>query len=110
MKGGCIMIIRKTSEDLKKPLTKEQIAELESLKDIEPTPDEDCPAYSLEELKEMKRLADERRAEQNKQTVTLRLSPEALRKARALGKGYTSILGRILENALNDPETIRKNL
>ena len=105
------MIIKRTWEEAKNtPLTPEEIELLKKANETEPTPDEDCPAYSLEELKEMKRLADERRAEQNKQTVTLRLSPEALRKARALGKGYTSILGRILENALNDPETIRKNL
>lgn len=76
----------------------------------EPEPDEDCPAYSLEELKKMKKLADEKRAERNKQTVTLRLKPSTIAKARSLGKGYTSILSRIIENALNDPETLRKNL
>ena len=104
------MIVRRSYEEMKAPLTKEQIAELEALKDIEPVPDEDSPEYSYEEMKRLIQVAKEKRAEQNKQTVTLRLSPEALRKARALGKGYTSILGRILENALNDPETIRKNL
>ena len=104
------MIVRRSYEEMKAPLTKEQIAELEALKDIEPVPDEDSPEYSFEEMKRLIQVAKEKRAEQNKQTVTLRLSPEALRKARALGKGYTSILGRILENALNDPETIRKNL
>ncbi len=104
------MIVKTTLKDvMSQPLTEEQKKMLDAL-DGDPVPDEDCPAYSYEELKEMKRLADERRAERNKQSVTLRLTPETLRKARALGKGYTSILARIIENALNDPETIRKNL
>ena len=45
-----------------------------------------------------------------KQTVTLRLSPQAMRRAKSLGKGYTSVLSRIIENALLDPATIQKNL
>lgn len=93
-----------------KPLTDEELAEIEALKDIEPEPDEDSPAYSLEELREMKRITEERKAERNKQSVTLRLSPATLAKARSLGKGYTSILSRIIENALNDPETLRNSL
>lgn len=93
-----------------KPLTDEELAEIEALKDIEPEPDEDSPAYSLEELREMKRITEERKAERNKQSVTLRLSPATLAKARSLGKGYTSILSRIIENALNDPDTLRNSL
>ncbi|MBQ3841496.1 MAG: BrnA antitoxin family protein [Ruminiclostridium sp.] len=104
------MIIRKTYADMMKPLTDEELAEIEALKDIEPEPDEDSPAYSLEELREMKRITEERKAERNKQSVTLRLSPATLAKARSLGKGYTSILSRIIENALNDPETLRNSL
>ena len=105
------MIVRTIlNEVMSKPLTEEQLKMLEALKDIEPEPDDDCPAYSYEELKEMKKLADERRAERNKQTVTLRLTPDALRKARSLGKGYTSVLSRIIENALNDPEILKKYL
>ena len=104
------MIIKKTYADVIAPLTDEERAELEALKDIEPEPDEDSPAYSLEELREMKKITEERRAERNKQAVTLRLSPDAIRKARALGKGYTSILSRIIETTLNDPETLRKHL
>lgn len=104
------MIIRKTYADMMKPLTDEELAEIEALKDIEPEPDEDSPAYSLEELREMKRITEERKAERNKQSVTLRLSPATLAKARSLGKGYTSILSRIIEKALNDPDTLRNSL
>ena len=104
------MTIRKTYAEMMEPLTDEEREEIEALKDIEPRPDEDSPAYSLEELREMKRITEDRKAERNKQSVTLRLSPSALAKAKSLGKGYTSILSRIIENALNDPESLRKSL
>jgi hypothetical protein len=42
--------------------------------------------------------------------VTLRISQKSLRKAKSLGKGYTAVLSRILENALNDDELIKRNL
>ncbi len=104
------MIIKKNYADMMMPLTDEERAELEALKDTEPVPDEDCPAYSLEELREMKKITEERKAERCKQSVTLRLSPATLAKARSLGKGYTSILSRIIENALNDPDTLHNSL
>lgn len=96
--------------DVSSPLTPEQREMLMRLKDVEPTPDEDSPEFSEEELKQFKRVSAERKAERNKQTVTLRLSPQALNKARSLGSGYTSVLSRILEAALSDSETIRKYL
>lgn len=72
--------------------------------------DAEYPEFSAEELRQFKRIADRRRSERNKQVVALRLSPGALAKAKSLGSGYTSVLSRILENALNDPETIKQNL
>ncbi len=104
------MIVKKTYADLVAPLTDEERAELEALKDSEPEPDEDCPAQTAEQLKQFRRVADEYRNEKNKQSVTLRLSPATLAKAKSLGKGYTSILSRIIENALNDPDTLRNSL
>ena len=104
------MIVRKTYADATAPLTDEELAEIEALKSIEPEPDEDCPAQTEEQLKQFKRVADEYRNEKNKQCVTLRLSPATLAKARSLGKGYTSILSKIIENALNDPDSLRNSL
>ena len=104
------MRIKKTFDELSAPLTAKERKELEALKDISPEPDEDNPAQTAEQLREFRRIAEENRAGKRKQSVTLRLAPSTVRKARALGKGYTSILARIIENALNDPETIRKNL
>ena len=105
------MIVRTTLDEImSKPLTEEQLKMLEALKDIEPEPDDECPEITEEQFAEFKRISSDRRAERVKQSITLRLSPQTIEKAKSLGKGYTSILSRIVENALNDPEMIRKAL
>jgi len=96
--------------NLNKPLTEEQIKMLEALKTRPVQPDENCPELTDEELLQFSRIANERQSERKKQTVTLRLSPQALNKAKSLGKGYTTVLSRILENALADNETIQHHL
>lgn len=72
--------------------------------------DKDCPELSDEELQNFKRLSKEKQLERRKQTVTLRLSPQALNKAKSLRKGYTSVLSRILESVLTDNEQIKHYL
>ena len=91
--------------DLSKPLTPEQKEELEKAKQMPITFDEDCPELTPEQLKKFRRVS-EIRQERKKQVVTLRLSAKTLEKAKSLGKGYTSILSRILESVLNDNEMI----
>lgn len=103
------MIIRKDI-DLDKPLTEEQKKMLEKAETMPVVYDEDCPELTAEELSEFRRISDARREDRRKQTVTIRLSPQALAKAKSLGKGYTSVLSRMLESALNDSELIRKCL
>jgi len=44
------------------------------------------PETADEQLNKLAELAQHRREERNKQTVTLRLSPQALRTARSLGR------------------------
>ncbi len=100
------MIVKKTI-DISAPLTDKQIKELEALKDRPVEFDEDCPELTESELKQFSRISEANRAARNKQTVTIRLSPQALKTAKSLGKGYTSVLSRILENALSDKETIK---
>lgn len=91
------MIIRKEI-DLNKPLTAEQKQMLEDLKTRPVQPDEDCPELTDEQLVKLAAAARERNQKmQNKQMVAIRLSPQALSKAKSLGKGYTTILSRILE-------------
>lgn len=103
------MIIRKNI-DFNEPLTDKQIKMLEALETRVPEPDEDCPELTDEQLSQCRRISKANREKRCKQTVTIRLSPQALAKARSLGKGYTSVLSRILENALNDIDTIHHNL
>lgn len=103
------MIVRKEI-DITKPLTPK---ELEMLKEAEAAPivfDEDCPELTEEQLSEFHRVSEIRKEERRKKTVTIRLSSKSLSKAKSLGKGYTSVLSRILEEALDDDDLIRKCL
>lgn len=103
------MIVRKEI-DLTQPLAPAQIELLHNLESRPISPDEDCPELTMEQLAQFRRISAANREERCKQTVTLRLSPQALKRAKSLGKGYTSILSRILENALENPEIVRRNL
>jgi uncharacterized protein (DUF4415 family) len=101
--------MRKTIDVTKAP-SPEQVAMLHSAAELPIRADDEYPEFSENDLRNFRRISDERRIDRQKQTVTIRLSPQALRKARALGKGYTSVLSRILENALEDPDTVGRNL
>ena len=96
--------------DVNKPLSKKQLKMLEEMEASPITYDEDCPELTEEELLKFRKISDMRNEERRKQTVSLRLSPQAMKKAKSLGKGYTSVLSRILESALNDNEIIKKHL
>lgn len=96
--------------DFDKELTESQMKELEEAEKAPFVADDDCPELTDEQLCRFRRISDERQEERRKQTVTLRLSPQAVRTAKSLGKGYTSVLSRILESALADSETIKQYL
>ena len=104
-----LMTVRKEI-DFDKGLTPEQMKMLEEMETAPIEFDEDCPELTEEQLKSFKRVLAENRIDRNKQTVTIRLSPKALRTARSLGKGYTSVLSRILERTLSDSETLKHYL
>ena len=98
-------IVKKTIA-VSKPLTKEQQKMLEDVKNMPHKYDEDNPPLSKEELSKFHRVTAvirEDREKDRKQNVTLRLSPQAIKRAKSLGKGYTSILARIVEKALENP-------
>ena len=101
--------MRKTIDVTKMP-SQEQIEMLAKAERLPIPAESEYPEFSEAELLQFKRIADARKISRQKQTVTLRLSPQALEKARSLGKGYTSVLSRILERALDDPDTIKQNL
>ena len=103
------MIVRKEI-DLDQPLTPTQEEMLNALESRPISPDEDCPELTMYQLAQFQRISAANREERCKQTVTLRLSPQALRRAKSLGKGYTSVLSRILESALENPDIVRHHL
>ena len=72
--------------------------------------DEDSPELTDEQLAEFHRVHSANQEERRRQNVTLRLRPHTIRQAKALGKGYTGILSRIVEDTLNDPAAIKKYL
>ncbi len=92
--------------DLSKELTGKQKRMLEEAQRKPTEYDEDNPPLTKEELAQFKRVYDTVKKEQmnnRKQNVTLRLSPQTVRKAKAFGKGYTSVLSKIIEKALDNP-------
>ena len=91
-------------------LTKEEEEMIKRMDSMPITFDEDCPELTAEQLSKFRRISDINKANRRKQSVTLRLSPRALNKAKSLGKGYTSVLSRILESALEDNDLIQRYL
>lgn len=96
--------------DVTSPLTEEQREELEALKTRSFTYDEDCPPLTDEQLERFRRAIDERRAERKRETVTLRLRPQTVRRAKSLGKGYTRVLSDIIEAVVSDEELLQSFL
>ncbi len=87
--------------------SKEQLMEVERASKNPIVFDEDAPEFTEEQLAQFKRIltyAENYKRENRKQNITLRLSPQTIKKAKSLGKGYTSILAAIIEHALNNPE------
>ena len=72
--------------------------------------DEDCPELTEAQLIEIAAMAAKQRAERRKPLLTVRVAPDTLRKAKALGKGYTSNMGRQLDMAINNPDMLKQCL
>ena len=72
--------------------------------------DDDNPELTDEQLALFRRVHESRQADRKRQNVTLRLTPQAIQKAKALGKGYSGILSRIVESVLDDPAMLSKYL
>ena len=113
MKEGSAMAKEKITRVYIKPGQKPTQEQIERIKEAAKRPitfDEDCPELTLEQYAEMAQIAREQRKKQAKQLVALRISADTLLKARATGKGYTGFLSRLLDNAINDPELVKKSL
>ena len=94
-----------TIKELMTAPTSEELLELEKAAAKAPVFDEDNPELTGEQLLQFKRMYHEDRT---KQTVSLRLSQSTLKKAKAYGKGYTSFLSRLLDEAINNEELVRR--
>ena len=101
-------IVRTTVKIGQKP-TKKQLKELEEAAKREINLD-DIPEITEEQYAAMAELARKKRAESRKPVVSIRIDPVTLAKAKATGKGYTRFLSRLLDNAINDPELVKKSL
>ena len=98
------MVKMKLSE-LSKELTEEERLELEAAEKKEPVFDDDSPLMMKEQLMQFKRINHENRT---KPTISLRISPATLKKAKQYGKGYTGLLSRLLDAAIDNEELVRK--
>ena len=58
-----------------------------------------------EQLMQFKRMNRENRT---KPTISLRISPATLKKAKQYGKGYTGLLSRLLDAAIDNEELVRR--
>lgn len=100
-------MMKMSIDELTSELTEEELLDLEAAAGKPIVYDEDSPEMTEEMLMQFKRMNKEERV---KQTISLRLSPSTLNKAKALGKGYTSVLSRLLDLAINDEEMLKKCL
>lgn len=101
--------VRKVIKPGQKPTAKQ----IEEVKKASLRPiifDEDSPEFTYEEMVKLVKETKKRREDTTKQVVTLRLSTPTVNKAKAVGKGYTSFLSRLIENAINDKDIVSRSL
>jgi len=97
-------MVKETLKAGQKP-TKAQIEEIRAAEKETITYTDDAPRLTSEELAEFKQINAENR---RKIPCTLRLSKQSLDWWKSLGEGYTSAMARMLEDAQNYPEIIKK--
>jgi uncharacterized protein (DUF4415 family) len=85
--------------------TKTQIAEIRLAAEKPITYTDDAPRLTKEELSEFKKTNAEGR---KKVQCTLRLSQKSLEWWKSMGDGYTAAMARMLEEAQNYPDILKK--
>ena len=98
-------MVKMSINALDRTLSGEEMQELAAAEQMQPVFDADSPEMTADLLLQFKRKNQE---ERNKQTVSLRLSPKTLKIAKSYGKGYTSFLSRLLDEAIQNEELVRK--
>ena len=102
-------IVKKVIKPGQKP-TKKQLEEIEKASRRPIIFDEDSPEFTYEDMLKMVKETQKHPRDTRKQVVTLRLSAPTVDKAKAVGKGYTSFLSRLIENAINDKDLVARSL
>ena len=97
--------MKMTFNVLNAELTEEELKELNEAEKKESVFDDDSPLMMKEQLMQFKRINRENRT---KPTISLRISPATLKKAKQYGKGYTGLLSRLLDAAIDDEDLVRK--
>jgi len=97
-------MVKETLKAGQKP-TKAQIQEIWAAEKKPIFYTEDAPRLTDKELSEFKQINAESR---KKVPCTLRLSKKSLEWWKSLGEGYTAAMARMLEDAQNHPEILRK--
>lgn len=92
------------------PLTQKEKKQLKEAAKRPIVYDEDCPKMTKEMLSQFKRVHQENELMRKKEVLSLRVYPSTIKKAKALGRGYTNILAKLLDLALDEPELIKKCL
>ncbi len=91
-------------------LSKEQKKELRKAAKMPIVHDEDCPEFTAEQYAEIAKIARKQRKERKRKVVALRIKSKTLEKAKKLGKGYTTILSRMIDLCIDDQELLKKCL
>ena len=97
-------MVKETLRAGQKP-TKAQIREIRAAGKRAITYTDDAPKLTSKELAEFKQINAENR---KKIPCTLRLSKKSLEWWKSLGEGYTSAMARMLEDAQNYPDIIKR--
>ena len=97
-------MVKETLRAGQKP-TKAQIREIRAAGKRAITYTDDAPKLTSKELAEFKQINAENR---KKIPCTLRLSKKSLEWWKSLGEGYTSVMARMLEEAPNYPDILKK--
>ena len=98
-------MVKMSIKDLDRTLSGEEMQDLAAAEQMQPVFDADSPEMTADMLLQFKRMNQE---ERNKQTVSIRISPKTLKIAKSYGKGYTSFLSRLLDEAIQNEELVRK--
>jgi hypothetical protein len=101
--------VKMTIQDGQKP-TAEQIKRINDAAKRPITYDENFPKLTKKQLAEFKRVSEEKKAERESIVFSVRVPKKTLTFWKSLGKGYTGVISRLLDEAQNYPDLIKKCL